>query len=55
MLRGGELGLTSIEKGRYEKDRIWQDGVSKIPADGGIGEKNKIILLLGLDITRLHQ
>jgi hypothetical protein len=22
---------------------------------GSIGEKNKIILLLGLDITRLHQ
>jgi hypothetical protein len=37
------------------KERTWQDGVRKVPADGGAGEKNKIILLLGLDIARLHQ
>jgi hypothetical protein len=52
---GSELGLASNEKGRYEKDGIWLDGARKIPTDRGYRRINKIILLLGLDFTRLHQ
>ena len=57
---GSERGVAcsnknGIEKGKYEKEGTWQDGARKIPAERWYPRKNKIILLLGLDFTRLHQ
>jgi len=40
------------------KEGIWRMAPGKFLADrriGGVGEKSKIILLFGLDFTRLHQ
>ena len=41
---------------KYHKAGAWQDGARKIPTDRRCREKkSKIILLFGLDFTRLHQ
>jgi hypothetical protein len=49
------LGNLVSRKANIYKKMIWQDGAIEIPADEGRWRKNKIILLLGLDIGRLHQ
>jgi hypothetical protein len=52
--RGSALGLAWISKCTCEKQRARQDDVRKFPMIGRF-EKNKIILLFGLDFAILHQ
>jgi hypothetical protein len=53
---GQALSKYGIEKGKSEKEGTWQDGARrKILADRRCRRKSKIILIFGLDFTRLHQ
>ena len=52
---GQALSNYGNEKGKYEKEGTWQDGARENPADRRGRRKGIIILIFGLDFTRLHQ